>query len=81
MVSQFSTFGQFANDADRLISLADQLDSCPEREQSLRWLQVDSPHFVLEATHFPPEATMSRFELHREEIYTDLAQCPRSGEG
>jgi len=58
-----------SDDADRLISLADQLDRRPEGDQSL-WIPSGLTACCPGGHSFPAEATMSRFELHRKKFTT-----------
>lgn len=58
-----------ADDADRLLVLIDELDKRPEGQQSL-WIPGGLNACCLGGQLFPAEATLSRFELHRQKFTT-----------
>ncbi|HMS82827.1 MAG TPA: sigma 54-interacting transcriptional regulator [Nitrospira sp.] len=56
-------------DADRLIALTEELDRRPEGQRSL-WISGGLTARYPEGHSFPAEATLSRFELHRQTFTT-----------
>jgi PAS domain S-box-containing protein len=56
-------------DADRLIALIAELDGRPEGQQS-RWIPGGLTARCPEGDSFPAEATIARFELHRQKFTT-----------
>ena len=56
-------------DADRLLALIYELDGRPEGQQS-RWIPGGLTARCPEGEAFPAEATLSRFELHRQKFTT-----------
>jgi PAS domain S-box-containing protein len=64
-------FRRFVNpeDADRLLTLIAELDGRPEGQQS-RWIPGGLTARCPEGESFPAEATISRFELHRQKFTT-----------
>ena len=56
-------------DADRLLTLIDELDGRPEGQQS-RWIPGGLTARCPDGGVFPAEATLSRFELHRRKFTT-----------
>ncbi len=57
------------SDADRLVTLIADLDGRPEGERS-RWIPGGLTARCPEGESFPAEATLSRFELHRQKFTT-----------
>ena len=64
-------FRRFVNhkDAERLVTLIAELDGRPEGQQS-RWIAGGLTAHCPEGDSFPAEATLSRFELHRQRFTT-----------
>lgn len=58
-----------SDDADRLLALTDELDERPEGQRSM-WIPGGLTARCLGGQSFPAEATLSRFELHRQKFTT-----------
>jgi len=58
-----------SDDADRLLALTDELDKRPEGQRSM-WIPGGLTARCLGGQSFPAEATLSRFDLHRQKFTT-----------
>ncbi|MDF0673381.1 MAG: sigma 54-interacting transcriptional regulator [Nitrospira sp.] len=58
-----------SDDADRLLALTDELDKRPEGQRSM-WIPGGLTARCPGGQSFPAEATLSRFELHRQKFTT-----------